>query len=60
MPLLDIHVVKGRNREDTTRLLQTIHDAMVESFEVPVRERYQVLTEHDPEYLILEDTGLGF
>lgn len=48
MPLLDIHVVKGRNREDTTRLLQTIHDAMVESFEVPVRDRYQVLTQHDP------------
>ena len=40
-------------------LLQTIHDAMVEAFEVPVRDRYQVLHEHDAQRLIMEDTGLG-
>ena len=33
---------------------------MVESFQVPVRDRFQVLTEHEPSHLILEDTGLGF
>ncbi|ANG98790.1 tautomerase [Brucella pseudogrignonensis] len=60
MPLLSIHVVKGRTEEETTTLLQAIHDAMVDAFEVPVRDRYQVLQEHDPNRLIMEDTGLGF
>ncbi len=60
MPLLRIDVVKGRSHEELRTLLQTIHDAMVTAFQVPVRDRYQVLTEHDPSHLILEDTGLGF
>lgn len=60
MPLLRIDVVKGRSEEELKTLLQAIHDAMVDAFEVPVRDRYQVLTEHEPSRLILEDTGLGF
>ena len=60
MPLLNIHVVRGRSEDQTATLLQAIHDAMVEAFEVPVRDRYQVLQEHEPQRLIMEDTGLGF
>lgn len=60
MPLVRIDVVKGRDAEQIDVLLQALHDAMVEAFEVPVRDRYQVLTEHEPSRLILEDTGLGF
>lgn len=60
MPLLNIHVVKGRTGDETTVLLQAIHDAMVDAFKVPSRDRYQVLTEHDPSHLRMEDTGLGF
>ncbi|KAA1183068.1 tautomerase family protein [Rhizobium tropici] len=60
MPLLNIHTVKGRSEEQTSALLQAIHDAMVEAFEVPVRDRYQILHEHEPKHLIMEDTGLGF
>lgn len=60
MPLLRIDVVKGRSEEELRTLLQVVHDAMVEAFQVPVRDRYQVLTEHEPARLILEDTGLGF
>lgn len=60
MPLLRIDVVEGRSEEEIEVLLQTIHDAMVLSFRVPDRDRYQVLTEHDAKRMILEDTGLGF
>jgi hypothetical protein len=60
VPLLNIHVVKGRSEEQLSVLLQAIHDAMVESFEVPVRDRYQILHEHESRRLIMEDTGLGF
>jgi len=60
MPLVRIDVVKGRDTEQINVLLQALHDAMVEAFEIPVRDRYQVLTEHESSRLILEDTGLGF
>lgn len=60
MPLLKIDVIKGRSDEVLSKLLNTVHDAMVEAFEVPVRDRYQILTEHEPSRLIIQDTGLGF
>jgi len=60
MPLVRIDVVKGRTEEQVQALLQTLHDAMVRAFEIPLRDRYQVLTEHEPSRLVLEDTGLGF
>ncbi len=60
MPLLRIDVVKGRSEDELVTLAQSVHDAMVEAFEVSARDRYQVVTEHEPARLILEDTGLGF
>jgi phenylpyruvate tautomerase PptA (4-oxalocrotonate tautomerase family) len=60
MPLLNIHVVKGRSAEETATLQQAVHEAMVEAFEVPVRDRYQILSEHEPNHLVMQDTGLGF
>ena len=60
MPLLNIHIVKGRSAEAIAELQQVIHEAMVEAFQVPVRDRYQIVTEHAPSYLVMEDTGLGF
>ncbi|TGR64412.1 tautomerase family protein [bacterium M00.F.Ca.ET.194.01.1.1] len=60
MPLLRVDVVKGRTAEELKTLLQTIHDSMVAAFNVPMRDRYQVLVEHEQSHFILEDTGLGF
>lgn len=60
MPLLKIDVVEGRSEQEITTLLDTVHDAMVDAFQVPVRDRYQVLNEHKPTRLIIQDTGLGF
>ena len=60
MPLLNIHIVKGRSEAEVAELLDTIHDSMVEAFKVPVRDRYQIVTEHEADRLIMQDTGLGF
>jgi phenylpyruvate tautomerase PptA (4-oxalocrotonate tautomerase family) len=60
MPLLNIHIVKGRTANDVAKLQQVIHEAMVEAFQVPVRDRYQIVTEHEASHLVMEDTGLGF
>ncbi|AOC91373.1 2-hydroxymuconate tautomerase [Bacillus amyloliquefaciens] len=33
---------------------------MVKAFNVPVTDRYQIVHQHPPHELIIEDTGLGF
>ena len=59
MPLLHFHVIKGRKPEALRKLLDTAHDAMLEAFKVPARDRYQIVSEHDPAHMVIEDTGLG-
>lgn len=58
MPLLHFHLLKGRSKEEIQNLLDAAHDAMVQTFEVPVRDRYQIVSEHEPSHFIMEDTGL--
>ncbi len=60
MPLLNIHIVKGRRPADIAVMQDAIHKGMVEAFKVPERDRYQIVTEHASSHLVMEDTGLGF
>lgn len=59
MPLINIDVIHGRSQAELQTLLDTVHDAMVEAFEVPPTDRYQILTQHQPHEMIALDTGLG-
>ena len=59
MPLVRIDVIEGRTPEKLRELADCVHQAMVEAFAAPERDRYQVIQEHRPEHLILLDTGLG-
>lgn len=59
MPLMVIDVLAGRSEQQLKELRDAVHEAMVEAFAVPVRDRYQVVQEHDPSHLVVEDTGLG-
>ena len=59
MPLLRFDVVAGRSKAQMTAMLDAAHDAMVEAFEVPPRDRYQIVHEHEPHQVVMEDTGLG-
>lgn len=60
MPLLRFDVIKGRDEASLRKLLDTAHEAMVEAFGVPIRDRYQIVHQHEPNELVIEDTGLGF
>jgi phenylpyruvate tautomerase PptA (4-oxalocrotonate tautomerase family) len=60
MPLIRIDVVADRrSTAELGELLDTIHGVMVAAFEVPPRDRYQILQQHPREHLVVEDTGLG-
>lgn len=60
MPLIKFDLIKGRSDEQLKALLDTVHQAMVEAFDVPQSDRYQCVTQHSKGELVLEDTGLGY
>jgi phenylpyruvate tautomerase PptA (4-oxalocrotonate tautomerase family) len=60
VPLVRIDLVEGRTEEEVAALADTVQEVMEEVFAAPPRDRYQVITEHRPGRLVLQDTGLGF
>ena len=60
MPLLKFDMVEGRSKEEIQAILDVAHSAVLESFKVPTGDRYQIVTQHKPFEMVLEDTGLGF
>lgn len=60
MPLIKVDLLEGRSDAELNTLLDILHECVLEAFEVPDRDRYQVITEHKPGRMILQDTGLGF
>ena len=59
MPLLRFDLIEGRSDAELETLLDAAHRAMLAAFKVPERDRYQIVHEHKPSRLIVEDTGLG-
>ncbi|WP_313195252.1 tautomerase family protein [Shinella zoogloeoides] len=60
MPLVKIHMIEGRTQEEITTILDALHRAVVESFDVPEDDRYQLVLEYPADHLRALDTGLGF
>jgi phenylpyruvate tautomerase PptA (4-oxalocrotonate tautomerase family) len=59
VPLVRIDLVKGRSEKEIRVLADTVQHVLRDVFAAPDRDRYQVIAEHPPGRLILEDTGLG-
>ena len=59
MPLLYVDLVEGRSAPEVRALLDAIHDAVVEAFGVPERDRYQVVRTHPAHEIVTLDPGLG-
>ncbi len=59
MPLLRFDLYEGRDDVELKKLLDTAHAVVVEAFNVPARDRYQIVAERRPSRMIMEDTGLG-
>lgn len=59
MPLLRFDLFEGRTDSEIKTLLDAAHRAMLAAFEVPPGDRYQIVHEHRPATMIVEDTDLG-
>ena len=54
MPLVRISLVKGRTAEERRRIGDAIHRALVETIDVPPLDRFQLITEHEPEDFVYD------
>jgi phenylpyruvate tautomerase PptA (4-oxalocrotonate tautomerase family) len=58
MPLLNFTILRGRTPDEIRQLLDSAHKAVVAAFDVPERDRYQIVDVREPGQVIALDTGL--
>lgn len=59
MPLLQFDVIQGHSESEMKTLLDAAHRAVLAAFQVPARDRYQIVHENKRYQMVFEDTGLG-
>ncbi|GBG96857.1 tautomerase family protein [Lactococcus termiticola] len=60
MPLINIDLSDQWSADELRLIADGIHKAVLSSFGVPERDRYQVIRKHAAGEIIAQDTGLGF
>lgn len=60
MPLMRIDMTRGRSKAEIRTILDISYKVATEELHLLPRDRYQIVTQHDPEEMIIEDVGLGF
>ena len=63
MPLVHIHLMEGKPAEFRGRVGEIVYDTMTDTINVPPKDNFQIITEHDenslvydPEYLDIQRT----
>jgi len=59
MPLVRISLLKGKPASYRRKLGDAVHRALVETIDVPPKDRFQLLTEHDAEDFVYDREYLG-
>lgn len=60
MPLMRIDMYHGRSKAEIKNILDISYQVATEELHLLPRDRYQIVTQHDPEEMIMLDVGLGF
>jgi phenylpyruvate tautomerase PptA (4-oxalocrotonate tautomerase family) len=60
MPLVRLDRVRGRSPDQVRAIADAVQEALVEALGIPARDRFQIVTQHEPEEIIAPDAGLGF
>ena len=59
MPLVNIHLMQGKPVEFHRRLGEIIYQTMMDTINVPPKDNFQIITEHDRDSLIYDPEYLG-
>ena len=50
---------KGRTKAEIRQILDVTYEIATRDFHLLPHDRYQIVTQHDPEEMVIEDVGLG-
>lgn len=59
MPLVDITLIHGQQKDVIRAIADGVHDALVEHFSIPQNDRFQVIHQKHPHELIYDREYLG-
>ncbi|HET9158658.1 MAG TPA: tautomerase family protein [Myxococcaceae bacterium] len=59
MPFVRIDLPRGKSPEYRRTVGDVVYEAMIQTINVPANDRFQVITEHPAEELIIDRTYLG-
>jgi quercetin dioxygenase-like cupin family protein len=59
MPYVRMSLLRGKSPEYLRALSDTVHHALVETFNVPADDRFQIIHQHEPGELIFDPTYLS-
>jgi phenylpyruvate tautomerase PptA (4-oxalocrotonate tautomerase family) len=59
MPLVRIDLPRGKSPEYRRTVGEVVYDTMIQAMKVPVNDRFQIISEHEPNDLIIDRTYLG-
>jgi len=59
MPLVRISLLKGKPASYRRKVGDAIHQALMEAIDVPAKDRFQLIAEHDPEDFVYDREYLG-
>ena len=60
MPLVRIDMQSGREEAQVKNIANAIHNAIVEQYGIPERDRFQIINQLPEGSIIAQDAGLGF
>ncbi|QYF72585.1 tautomerase family protein [Cryobacterium sp. PAMC25264] len=60
MPLVRIDLVEGRDATQIQAIGDALQDTLVQVYELPERDRFQIVTEHPTGRMVALDVGLSF
>lgn len=59
MPLVRISVLKGRPSAELRAIADGVHEALIETYSVPVEDRFQIIEQREPGEIIYSPKYLG-
>ena len=59
MPLVHISLLKGKSREHIRAICDGVHQSLIEAFNIPPDDRFQLIHQHEPDDFIYDTDYLG-
>lgn len=59
MPFVNISLLRGKSREHQRAIADGVHHALVETYDVPPDDRFQIIRTYEPDELIYDEDYVG-